>query len=327
LLQLETDQVYLTVDPDNGATIRHLGPDSSTNLLASYPWEAPLPDVDSVPYGDGQLDWLSRYRGGWHELFPNAGAACEIQGVPLPFHGEVSTAKWQASVIDERSAVMRCAARLPLVLERRIELHKERPSARLIERVTNKGTEATPFLWGHHPAFDVPAGTLIDLPKDAQFDVAEGIPVELSVVEPGSRGQWPTGRTPGGDVIDLDRVPQGPVRRLCYLTGGIAWFALRPPTGVGIAMSWDPAIFPRTWFWQEIGGPGFPWFGRANITAIEPATSGLADGLAEALARGEAHTIGPGEEVETALTVVLLPPGSGRVADVGADGSIRLEQE
>ncbi|MDH3308549.1 MAG: hypothetical protein OEO77_13660, partial [Acidimicrobiia bacterium] len=60
------------------------------DLLASYDWTSPVGVARSVTYGDETLDWLSDYRGGWQLLAPNAGTACEIDGVPLPFHGEWS---------------------------------------------------------------------------------------------------------------------------------------------------------------------------------------------------------------------------------------------
>ena len=60
------------------------------DLLASYDWPSPVGVSQSSTYGDAKLDWLSDYRGGWQLLVPNAGAACDVDGVPLPFHGEWS---------------------------------------------------------------------------------------------------------------------------------------------------------------------------------------------------------------------------------------------
>lgn len=57
-------------------------------LLASYDWPSPIGVTRSVSYGDAKLDWLSEYRSGWQLLVPDANTACEVSGLPLPFHGE-----------------------------------------------------------------------------------------------------------------------------------------------------------------------------------------------------------------------------------------------
>ena len=51
------------------------------------PGPAPLPSASGEA---SQTAWLDHYGGGWQELFPNAGAACTVDGRPHPFHGEAS---------------------------------------------------------------------------------------------------------------------------------------------------------------------------------------------------------------------------------------------
>ena len=74
-LHLSNGLINVSVNPDRGADISRLGGPDRANLLASYDWETQLRASESCSYGDPALDWLSDYRGGWQELFPNTGAA------------------------------------------------------------------------------------------------------------------------------------------------------------------------------------------------------------------------------------------------------------
>jgi galactose mutarotase-like enzyme len=281
-------------------------------VLAAYDWEAPVPASRSVSYGTTLLDWTSEYRGGWQELFPNAGLECVVDEVPLPFHGEASMSKWDVAAAGATHATLRVGARLPLVLERRMSLDPDAPVLRLEERVTNHGGAPAPFIWGHHPAFEATAGMRIDLPPGPIYRWES--PGEMA-------GQWPR-LTDGGE--DLSIVGPGPVERLMYLPDrGAGSAALRDPKrGRGVALAWDRTAFPHAWLWQQIGGGGFPWYGRARIVAIEPQSSWPADGLAEAAGRGRAQVLGPGESCGSWLTIALFAADERPVTRVARDGTV-----
>ena len=95
MIELQTAHLLVRVDEGRGAEITHVGRDADHNALFHDDWGAPLRASRSVTWGEPTLDWLSEYRGAWQELFPNAGDACEVMGTPLPFHGEVSAARWE----------------------------------------------------------------------------------------------------------------------------------------------------------------------------------------------------------------------------------------
>ena len=97
VLRLANPMIEVDVDPERGADILAIRRPGGPNILATYDWRSPLRASRSSSYDDGETDWLSEYRGAWQELFPNAGAECEVMGVPLPFHGEVSTARWDVA--------------------------------------------------------------------------------------------------------------------------------------------------------------------------------------------------------------------------------------
>jgi galactose mutarotase-like enzyme len=328
MIELAGDGLVVRCDPDAGAAIVHLGPDGARNLLFHEDWTSPLRASRSVGYGSQVLDWLSEYRGGWQEMFPNAGDPCEVQGVPLGFHGEVSVARWEVLEADGASAVLRCPGRLPLVLERRMSVDPDRPVLRLEERVTNESDAEVPFVWGHHPAFRVEEGTRIDLPA-GDVHVSPAMTGPQADLEPGAEGRWPMVPGRDGRTVDLRESPvPARLHRLCYLPDvREGWAALRHPAErLGLGMAWDSAIFPHAWFWQETGTEGFPWYGRARLTAIEPNAAWPADGVTGALERGQALRLGPGQTLEAWLTMAIFEAGDRAVVAVHRDGSIEEEQ-
>ncbi|CAN5656089.1 hypothetical protein BH23CHL8_BH23CHL8_04160 [soil metagenome] len=327
LLRLANRHLEVEVDPDLGAEVRSVRRPGGPNVLARYEWTAPLSVRRSSGYGDAVLDWLSDYRGGWQELFPNAGDACIVDGVPLPFHGEVSRARWDVVASTPAEVTLRTPARLPLVLERRMRLAADRPALLIDETIRSDAPVPSAFLMGHHPAFVATQDASIDLPEGAAIQVDETYVTDLVDLAPGAAGRWPSvaGRAHG--VVRLDRIPAGPVQRVVFASslGSAPWAAVRGVhPGLGVALAWDVATFPCAWLWWEIGGQDFPWHGRARIVAIEPNTAFPADGLAAARSRGEAHEMAPGGEHRTWLTLVLFDADERPVTGVGRDGAVRL---
>ena len=132
---------------------------------------------------------------------------------------------------------------------------------------------------------------------------------ELQDVKPGLIGSWPIVSDRKDGQIDLSVVPSQDAERLCYLHDRPeGWAAMEHGKKV-IGISWDIEAFPHLWFWQEIGGKGFPWYGRAQITAIEPASTYPSFGLEAAIKSGQAFYLKPGEvrSAWTTFSVSALP--------------------
>lgn len=326
MLRLATANLEVEVDEERGGDILVIRRPGGANVLATYDWDSPLRASRSTTWGDPVNDWLSEYRGAWQELFPNAGAACEVMGVPLPFHGEVSTARWTVAELTGDTVTITTPTRLPLVLERRMRLASGSATLLIDETARLDADMAVAFLWGHHPAFAATDGALIDLPAGIRVAVDDAYAAEHADLDPGGSGAWPQvpGRT--GGTVALDRIGPGPTERLAYLSGfraGEAWAAIRGVApNLGVAMAWDASTFPHAWNWWEIGGPGHPWHGRSRIVAIEPHTAVPSDGLAAADARGAAHRLEPGQTHSTWLTVSLFDADERPVRGVAQDGSV-----
>jgi galactose mutarotase-like enzyme len=324
VIALENDHLRVVVAPERGGETRFLGRPGGENVLATYGWDAPVPASRSHSYGSDQLDWLSEYRGGWQELFPNAGADCVVDGVPLPFHGETSAARWDVLGQDAASVTLRAAARLPLTIERRMALAPDAATLLIEEVASNESDREVAYAWGHHPAFAALPGMRIDVPAGA-VHADDGMDGPLADVAPGAVGAWPSVDGRDGTTIDLRDVPaEVACERLCYLPDLEAgWAALRhPPSGMGVALAWDQATFPHLWLWQETGTWALPWYGRARIVALEPHAIWPADGLAAATARGRALKLAPGAEHRTWITVSLFAASEQAVDGVNRAGRV-----
>ena len=324
---LSNGALTVRVDLDLGADITHLGVAEGTNLLFRGDWKSPVRSTDSESYGTQVLDWLSAYRGGWQELFPNAGNAGTVLGTPLPFHGEVSRTRWSAEWHqDGRDVTLTTGTRLPLVLRRRMRLDPTRPVLFLEETITNEAHFDVPYVWGHHPAYGPPLtapGAKIDLPG-GEVTADSGLDGSMVDLQPGSTHIWPAATTRTGSAVDLSVIPPAPRQRLCYIEGLRAgWYAIRnPASGHGAAMAWDLADFPCLWLWQEIGGDGFPWYGRGRITALEPQSQAPSTGLEAAIAAGTARTLAAGSSATVRLVFSTFTAGEAPVRGVNADGTV-----
>jgi len=322
LLVLRSAHLEVVVDPTYGAEIRSITrPGETANSLAHYNWSTPARARDGQRYDNAALDWLSNYRGGWQECFPNSGADAPTSGITTPFHGEASTSRWEVVEIDADAATLRVASRVPLVLTRTMRLAPDAPCLFIEERIDNVGPFDVDCIWAHHPVFPALAGTRIDLP-----------PCEVAV-EPANHdgvlpegGRWPRVPGPDGDV-DLSLVDDRTAHRLTYQHGLTAgWVALRPPTDQstpGMALAWDLETWPHLWMWLLGGTSEFPWFGRARMIGLEPNRSWPFDGLTGAISRGQQLTVPRGGSHHSWLTYRLLDDDT-PVTGLGREGILEV---
>lgn len=320
---IANERLRVEIAVEHGAEVRFLGAPGGPNVLAAYDWHTPAPARWGGSYGTPLKDWLSEYSGGWQELFPNAGDACVVDGVGLPYHGELSRVPWEIVERGPASVALRAAARLPLVVEREMRVLPGAAVLEVRETVVNPTCADTWFSWGHHPAFEALPGMEIDLPEGMVCSDATMVGRFVDV-EPGAVGTWPLLPGVAGGTCDLATVPDGVVQRICYLPDRPeGWVALRHPvSGRGVAMAWDLAAFPHLWLWQDTGTPDFPWYGRARIVALEPQAAWPGDGLAAAIERGQAHRLAAGERLSTWLTVALFSATAAPVVGVGRGGDV-----
>jgi len=307
VIRLGTEHPEVGVDESRGAEIVRLGRPGGVTRLAWIDSDWPLRAGAGGAYHSADLDWLSEHRGGWQEMFPNAGAGCTFDGIPHPVHGEVSVAPWQ--VVDragEHDLTLRCHTHTPLVLTRRMRLDPECPRLEIEEVIHNPSDLAFAYAWGHHPAFAAPPGTRLELGA-ARYRGEAGLATPEADLGPDCGGDWPWAEGRDGTRIDLSLMPDHPAERVLYITEPEETEAhlLRPDTGDRLTLKWCADAFPYAWVWINRGATRFPWFGRLNSIAVEPVNVWPADGLSAAVDRGQAPVL-PGGESRRGWLVVSL---------------------
>ena len=284
VLRLRRGNIEVDVLPQKGADInavRWLPLDA--NLLWTTPWG--LRPRGYVPTAAGSVTaFMESYFGGWQTIFPNGGPSCEEDGAELGFHGEACLAPWE--VVAEDDDGVELATRLvrsPFAMTKRIDVLDD--EVRVVESITNTGSVARDVMWSHHPAFGAPLlgeGARLET-SAAWFEADDDRDTEHGDLAPGGRGAWPQGVGRDG-AVDLALLP-GPdetADRFGYL-GGFerGWCAVvNPGLGLRVELSWDESVFPHAWLWLESHATeAYPWFGRAYVLGIEPASSYPGQGL------------------------------------------------
>ena len=300
------------------------------DLLWKSPWGPGLPPLPSASGEASQTAWLDHYGGGWQELFPNAGAACTVDGARTP-----STAKRRscpgataAGVRDARGdevAQVQLEVRLarsPFRLQKRISPRPPAPAAARLGAGDQREPAAPALHLGSAPRLRGPflaGGAALDVPAGGY--VADPQVSPRSPVVPGARSRWPrvVAARPGWrPQRDHGRPLRGPSTGS---RGGHPGLPGRPQRrvvrplqrrpGAGLRPHLALEVFSCLWLWQELGGTlDYPWYGAAYVMGVEPHTSCPADGLAARGAAGQRPLPGPGE-AEAEPHAVLFTPRDG----------------
>ena len=306
-ITLASDELSVTVLPEKGADIYELVDRSlDLDLLFKAPWGLQPPG--SAPReGSGGMPFLHNYEGCWQELFPNADAACTVDGVELPFHGEVATLPWQVEQ-DGDELVCRVECRLvPLALERRMRV--DGTTLTLSETVVNRGEREQSFVWGHHCVLGAPfleAGCRLHAPAETIETIAEIWDETARLAHP-QRERWPHAALRDSGTVDLSRVPGSEVGSHddVYLTDLSHGFVAveNPRLGRTFRLSFDRDLFPFLISWQPYGGARAMPLRGCYALGVEPWVS--RGNLADAIECGQARRLAAGARMQTVLTASI----------------------
>ena len=214
-LRLENDLLATSILLDKGADIYELiYKPKGVDVLWKSPWGLKSPGIGPAGFStNSETVWLEHYAGGWQELFPNGGDACDYKGVELSFHGEASMIPWNYEIIENSSERIdvRLFTRLrrsPFTIERRMQVERGRPVLTLHGKVTNEAGEPMDYMWSHHPAFGAPflsAACRIDVGTQSfqADDLYIGTHNPLNL---GQDYQWSFVNTAQGPV-DMSQIP------------------------------------------------------------------------------------------------------------------------
>ncbi len=192
---------------------------------------------------------------------------------------------------------------LPLRLERTLKL--EGDTLRIAYRLENVGEVEVPHVWSAHPLFCVDPGDAIVLPPSVQQ-----VSVEASAQDrlgtKGSVHQWPIAELRDGEKVDLSRagnVSDNIGDKLYAAAPAEGWAAIeRRGPGLRVKVGFDPALCPYLGLWLCYGGWPQGQASRQQCVALEPCTA-PGDSLAEALEKGSARMLAPGQSSLWWMTV------------------------
>ena len=288
-ITVRSDRIEAVILAGKGADIYALTDlRSGVDVLFKAPWGLRAPGLRTLR-GTSMEQWIEAYPGGWQLLLPNGGDECIQNGVTWGYHGEAALAEWTVLDASPDGAVLETRLfSVPLHLRR--ELVADGPVLRITETVSNASPAPVEVMWSHHPAFGAP---FLDdscvLSAGCRSVIADDRSPG-SLLEPGSRHNWPLAGA--GGSTDLSRVPgpDEPRSVLAYLGDFSAgYFAItnqRLRLGVGLRWPLDP--FGQAWLWQEMRQTEqWPWYRRAYVLAVEPASTIPGQGMAAARAAGQ----------------------------------------
>jgi len=300
--RLENQFITAIVNPINGGTISHIGRslDPTTNVLAWYEWDTPEPMSVAYPENESETHWLSRYRGGWQFLTPNAGNECVHEGRRHSCHGESSILPWTVVARSNNQITLELTIFDSLHVQRILEIDPETAIFRAHTQITNTTHIVQEIVIVEHVAFQGSANARINAPEKSTWAFPKGF--EEDGGEPMLWSESGKGRP------DLRAPIESAYERLAFLhSGNEGWVKIvDKERGTGALLTWDKKIFPFLWYWQERFSPRFPFFKRAEMTGLEPASCYPDDALTGASKGGRSTFISAGQNVAFTTQVELI---------------------
>lgn len=247
--------------------------------------------------------------GGWDECFPTV-LPSRIPGAPigtppLPDHGELWSARWDARIYEHaEGGVIAGTARgvaLPYEFTREISLAADEPVLVLRYRVRHTGGAPFPWLWSAHPTFGVRPGMRVVLPTVSQVRLSDV--VGRSDWQRGAVHPWPFDGEGDGFVFPEERGWAAMAHADIGRSGRV--LLEDPEASEWVDMLVEPDEVPQVGLWLNCGGwapgGGAPYYN----CSIEPGI-GAPGRLEEAVGDwGVAPTLHPGEERAWRLTLGL----------------------
>ncbi len=291
VVRLENDTMVADVVPKLGGRIVHL---FHKGMARQFLWHNPRLKQRELPIGSKYDD---HFFGGWEELLPND-LAEDIGGEPWADHGELWTCPLDATN-DDNSLLLRGTMPInPLAYERRMRLDDAEPILRMESTVTNVGREPIDFLWKLHPALKVSQGCEIVVPA------GNAIPVDPSFSRFGHVKEfpWPDAAHAAGAAVRADRIgPMDGTTEFLYLTeleSGTCGLANKAEDW-RFTVDFPVDVFPTVWIFASYGG-----WRDLEVLILEPCTT-WPKALSEAIDRGRARHLVPGESVTADIAVTL----------------------
>jgi len=300
--EISNEYITVVVDSLNGGTISHIGRDKSpvNNVLAWYEWSNPEPLPLEYKENESAKHWLSRYRGGWQFLTPNAGRECVFNGTRHSFHGESSYMPWTITNKEKETLTLEITILGTFQISRTLTIDSKKASLNCDTKIVNLSSIPQEVVIVEHVAFQGSPSIEVSAPDKSEWKFDGDYKEDGREIR-----SW---TEPGNYTKHLAYPIVGKTERMTYLIkGNEGWVSIfDTKKGIGAQLTWDASELPYIWYWQEQGSPGFPFYGRAEMTALEPASCHPSDGLEGASSAGRTKVIPPGADYRFSVDLNIL---------------------
>ncbi|MBM3727467.1 MAG: hypothetical protein FJW40_18850 [Acidobacteria bacterium] len=265
-----------------------------------YPTKEPFlynPATDDALYGAASHKWLASGYMGHLLCFPHYGPSSpEEFAAGLGNHGEAPVVEWKkiTSLANAAGITLIYGADLPKTLyrvSRRVFLPRGLPQIHVEETIENLADFDRPFQWMQHatfgPPFTEPGKTMLDVSATRGSGGGRAL-------QPDQEFTWPTALARDGEPVDLRPMLTEPASGTYYAlrldpARDQQFFTLHH-TGHRLLIGYLMPAATNPWLadWQENRGNTFaPWNGQAIARGIEFGNSPHAEGLRNAITRGQ----------------------------------------
>lgn len=294
-LVLENRHLRLVVLPELGGKLyRILSKRDDVELL----WQNPRMSPRRAPFG---ADFDNFFVGGWDHPFPTLEAST-VGDETLPYVGELWSLPWDWRMVDARQSgtAIELAVEsviLPARLCCVLELAGDEPSFSMHYRLEHIGSRPFSFMWGLHPCLALDDATRFHIPATKATVIQSP---EYGVGRVGEHYRWPTlGLADGPWDVARALPPERGIYGLHELELDAGWFEIERAAGTRMRVEFPHDLYRVLYLWMVYGG----WRG-IHHAALEPWTGGGVR-LQDAIDRGQARRLNPGEALEADIRVTV----------------------
>lgn len=295
MVVLQSQQLLLRIDPQHGGEVVDLIDLTSGRQLMGRP---PFGTKEPIAGDLDEATWIETYRGGWQLLTPNAGNACEVDGILYGYHGRASNDPWTVHSATDRNVLLAWSGQNVEVLR---DFRLRDDALEVVVHITATA-DRVPIVAVEHIAFGIELldpSVCIDLPAARACEMDEL--ASYRKLQQLDKIYWPSIRLADGTVEQGAYWPLKSRRsRMVSLTDfSNGWAALRNQSrGFGIALAWDAEWLRHMWIWHEARMTGGPWREQTEMLILEPASTPHYFGLAQSLTDGCGTWLAAGESRE-----------------------------
>ena len=291
LISIKNQDIALLMAPDFGARIVRLV-DIQTGRDWLIPGDLPGNEAEKSTYGKNQAC-------GWDECFPTV-SACNGIGVwpaELRDHGDLWGRPWSCKVTEDEVEAIYTTPVFTFIRNVRL---KER-SLYLAYSAKNNGSESLPYLWSQHCLLKTGCQDRISLSGVGKMNTTycrcDGEDLSLDAFD------WPLAGSVGPDLQKAhDESANFALKAYAPIDQEKIIAEVNGPDG-GIRFEWLQIEIPFVGLWLDYGG--WPPDDPVCQIAIEPTTA-PADNLVQAIDKGHAPVLEPGETHQWTARVTLL---------------------